>query len=82
MGAKRVSRRGFIEAGAGALGALALGVSEVPARGTAPAADDAVGAKVRLAVVQQDSIPGAVPSARSENPGYVGHRSDLYGRYL
>lgn len=55
-----VTRRGFIKAGATGLGALALGAQSVPGSSAAPASDQAAAGQVRIAVVQQESVPGAV----------------------
>ena len=66
MSADNVSRREFMEAGAGTLGAFALGVSEVSAESSDPAGEADVSEKVRLAVVQQDSRPGAVEQNRAK----------------
>jgi len=71
MSTEHVSRREFMEAGAGTLGALALGASEATAQDTESAGDAGTGEKVRVAVVQQDSRPGAVERNRTKALGFA-----------
>jgi len=66
MNRERVSRRGFIRAGAGGLGALALGAHTSPAGPAEVSGNKAAEGKVRIAVVQQDSVPGAVEKNRAK----------------
>ena len=68
-----VTRRGFIKAGATGLGALALGAQSVPGSSAAPASDQAAAGQVRIAVVQQESVPGAVEKNHGARKGPAGH---------
>ena len=66
-----VSRREFVKAGAGGLGALMLAERANPAETVAPAQAKKADEKVRIAVVQQDSVPGAVQANRSKALGFA-----------
>jgi len=68
----KVSRRKFIKASAGSLGTLALGIKNAPAGQDGPAANDAPSGKVRIAVVQQETVPGAVDRNRSKALAFAG----------
>ncbi|HUU28078.1 MAG TPA: carbon-nitrogen hydrolase family protein [archaeon] len=61
-----ISRRGFIKAGAVSLGAIALGARTASGSPVEPVGENAGSGKVRLAVVQQESVPGAVENNRSK----------------
>ena len=61
-----VSRRDFIRAGAGSLGAIALGSQRASSGSAERLEGSAAGEKVRISVVQQASVPGAVESNRSK----------------
>ncbi len=64
MSEDKISRRRFIETGAGGLGALTLGVRDIFA--AEPPDDQSGDGKVRIAVVQQHSVPGAVDNNRAK----------------
>lgn len=59
-----ISRRLFLEAGTISVGAMTLGVRHVVADEPSLPQDPAAGGPVRVAVVQQDSVPGAVEENR------------------
>ncbi|MBN2289949.1 MAG: carbon-nitrogen hydrolase family protein [Candidatus Glassbacteria bacterium] len=66
-----ISRRNFIRAGAGSLGALAISSSSAAA-GTDEAMEGSPAeGKVRIAVVQQETVPGAVDENRSKALGFA-----------
>ena len=64
MAEDNVSRRSFIKAGTGSLGALAFGVRGVAAHAGEAAENNISREKVKIAVVQQDSRPGQVEKNR------------------
>lgn len=72
MKASRVSRRRFIKAGAGGLGALTLGAQAALSSAAEVPESGVTGGKVRLAVVQQESVPGAVENNRSKALAFAG----------
>ncbi|MFC1537306.1 carbon-nitrogen hydrolase family protein [Gemmatimonadota bacterium] len=72
MTADKVSRRSFIRAGTGSLGALALGARGVSANAVEPAGNNTSSEKVRIAVVQQDSRPGQVEKNRAKALAFAG----------
>jgi (R)-amidase len=59
-----ISRRSFLETGTVSIGALTLGVRQVSAQDPASPPDVASGGPACVAVVQQDSTPGAVEENR------------------
>ena len=66
MKAESVSRRDFIKLGtAGGLGALALEARSAPAGPENAAGDESPVGKVRVAVVQMETVPGAVENNRA-----------------
>ncbi len=65
MNENKITRKRFIETGTAGLGVLALGVRDVSADEHKPHSGKAVNSKVRIAVVQQHSVPGAVDSNRA-----------------
>ena len=62
----RVSRREFVKTGAGGLGALMLADRANSAETVAPVQPRKTREKVRIAVVQQNSVPGAVQANRTK----------------
>ena len=66
MNSDRVSRRNFIRTGTGSLGALALDTGSAPANPAEAHTGIVAEGLVRIAVVQQDSVPGAVEKNRSK----------------
>ena len=73
MKVESVSRRDFIKYGAaGGLGALALDSRTAPAGPEKSAEHEAPGGKVRLAVVQMETVPGAVEKNRARALAFAG----------
>lgn len=67
MNEKDLTRRSMLGSGAVSLGALVLGVREIPSQEPAPQLPpepSSCGGPVRIAVVQQDSVPGQVEENR------------------
>lgn len=67
-----VSRREFVRASAGSLGVLTLGWPSVSAKPVEPVEDTMAHKKVRIAVVQQHSVPGAVEANRAKALAFAG----------
>lgn len=66
MDSATVSRRNFIRTGTGGLGTLALIATGGPAESAQPLTGSVAEGQVRLAVVQQETVPGAVEKNRSK----------------
>jgi len=81
MHEKNVSRRAFISAGAGSFGALSVDVQGAPVTRNVPASPEHAGDKVRIAVVQQNSVPGEVEKNRAKALAFAGealaHDADI-----
>jgi len=66
MRGHRLSRREFVKVGAGGIGAWRLTEHAAPAQAAQAAQDRTAKQTVRIAVVQQDSVPGAVEANRAK----------------
>jgi len=72
MKEESLSRREVIRAGAGGLGALALSGCGISAELAQSSQSSMAGEKVRIAVVQQNSVPGAVEDNRAKALAFAG----------
>ena len=81
MNGDGVSRREFVKAGAGGLGVLMLAERGVSAKPAQSAATQPAREKVRIAVVQQNSVPGAVQANRAKALAFaeqaLGNNADI-----
>ena len=66
MKKSHLSRRTFVTTSAGGIGALMLAERTTPAQGGEASQDSNAGQTVRIAVVQQNSAPGAVEANRTK----------------
>ncbi len=66
MKASDITRRNFLKTSAAGAGALALRARDLPAAAAGPLTPLPAEGKVRIAVVQQDSAPGAVDANRRQ----------------